>query len=328
MIPTLSIIIPCYNVQYYIQEAIQSVLDNTLKSDYARIELLIINDGSTDQTYEIIKKIAIEKLDSVLSYHIISQQNAGLSAARNAGMAYARGDYWLFLDSDDIFINQSISKILSIIDQYMPDIIEFDAVKFTENSWCSHSLYENYFADVVNMHLDFHRLRAFEENRWYVWSRCYHKKLFNNKKFEIGKLFEDMMTVPYCYLIAQNIFRLPEIFIGYRQRPASILATLSQRHLSDLFWGIEKAIVAESSYPNFLHELTVLQKKNWRIVVAESVKIFLKTHDISYLLAVQNYRLKIRQCYKRDFGWQFCYFIGVFLKKLFKTNRISKINIR
>lgn len=321
MTATVSIIIPCYNVQDYVQAALQSILDNLDKSDYQRVQLLIVNDGATDQTPEIIQQFAAEKLDNVLNYQLINQANAGLSAARNTGMAHATGDYWLFLDSDDIFINQAISKIIAIIDQHAPDIIEFDATKFTENTWENKSLYADYFPDVQNLDLHTHRLRVFEENRWYVWSRCYHKKLFENQKFEVGKLFEDMMTTPYCYLAAHSIFRLPETLIGYRQRPASILATLSHRHLNDLLWGIEKAIVAERDYPQFLQELTVLQLKNWRLIVAESIKIFLRTRDISYLTAVQNYRAQLRQKHGRDFGWQLIYFGKVVLKKYCKLKK-------
>lgn len=318
MTATISIIIPCYNVQDYVQAALQSILDNTSQSDLSRIELLIVNDGSTDKTFEIIQQFSLEKLDKVVQYQIINQSNAGLSAARNAGMAHATGDYWLFLDSDDIFVHQAIDTILAAIDQHAPDMIEFDAQKFTENTWENKSLYANYFTDVKNMDLTAHRLRAFEENRWYVWSRCYHKKLFENQKFEVGKLFEDMMTVPYCYLVADNIFRLPETLIGYRQRPASILATLSHRHLADLFWGIEKAIAAERDYPNFSHELFVLQIKNWQLIVAESIKLFLRTRDFSYLIAVQNRHTQLRQQYGRDWGWQFVHFGGVLLNKIFR----------
>lgn len=321
MTATVSIIVPCYNVENYVQAALQSILDNLNPSDYPRVELLIVNDGSTDQTPEIIKQFTAEKCHNVVRYRIIDQANAGLSAARNTGMAHATGDYWLFLDSDDLFIHHAISKIMAVIDQHAPDIIEFDAIKFTENTWANKSLYADYFPDVTDADFTTHRLRVFEENRWYVWSRCYHRKLFDNQQFELGKLFEDMMTVPYCYLAAHTIFRLPETLLAYRQRPASILASLSHRHLRDLFWGIEKAIVAERDYPHFLPELTRLQLKNWRLLVAESIKIFLRTRDISYLTAVQHARTQMRQRHQRDLGWQLTYFGGVLLKKAFRQQK-------
>ncbi len=317
MKPILSLIIPCYNVQDYVQPALQSIVDNLAPEHYPKIELLIVNDGATDQTPERIQQFADAHLQSI-PHRIIHQDNAGLSSARNTGMAQAKGEYWLFLDSDDIFVNHALDKILACIEQQQPDIIEFDACKFHDNDWATKSLYAQYFQDVVNMDFPAHRLHAFEENRWYVWSRCYHRKLFDNQLFEVGKLFEDMMTVPYAYLMANHIAVLPETFIGYRQRPASILATLSHRHLRDLYYGVEKAMSAERDYPHFLNELSVLQYKNWRMIVAESIKKFIKTKDLSYLTAVQDYRAQMRQHFQRDYGWQFGYFGRVLIQKILK----------
>lgn len=318
MKPTISLIVPCYNVQDYVQPALQSILDNISAAHHARLQVLIVNDGSRDQTLEKIEQFIAEKWHSTIRHQIITQENAGLSAARNTGMAHATGDYWLFLDSDDIFINQALDKIIATLDAHAPDIVEFDAVKFCENTWENSSLYAEYFRQSQDLPFTAHRLRAFEENRWYVWSRCYHKKLFENQQFERGKLFEDMMTVPYLYLAAQNIFRLPETLLGYRQRPNSIVATLSHAHLRDIFYGVEKAIAAEQDYPQFQAELTVLQYKNWRLIVAESIKRFLKTRDFAYLQAVQTHRAQMRHKFGRDYGWQFAYFTRVLIKKFHK----------
>lgn len=318
MKPTISLIVPCYNVQDHVQPALQSILDNISATYHARLQVLIVNDGSTDQTLEKIEQFIAEKWYNTIRHQIITQENAGLSAARNAGMAQATGDYWLFLDSDDIFINQALDKIIAAIDQHAPDIIEFDAVKFRNHHWENKGLYADYFPQTENLPLAAHRLRAFEENRWYVWSRCYHRKLFENQIFEYGKLFEDMMTVPYLYLAAQHIFRLPENLIGYRQRDNSIVASLSHRHLRDIFYGVEKAMAAETRYPEFKTELTVLQYKNWRLIVAESIKRFLKTRDWAYLQGIQTYRAQMRHNFGRDYGWQFAYFGGVLMKKLLK----------
>lgn len=317
MKPQLSIIVPCYNVQDYVQAALQSILDNLSPENDARAEIIIINDGATDQTETVIRAFLREQLaERAIVYRLINQDNAGLSAARNAGMRQAQGDYWLFLDSDDFFYNQSLDKILNIIDQHQPDIIEFDATKWTDGIFAEQSLYQKYFTSQN------HRLDAFEANLWYVWSRCYHRKLFENQEFEVRKLFEDMMTIPYLYLAANQIFRLPESLLAYRQRSQSILATLSHRHLRDLFWGIGKAIEQEKNYPKQLKELTLLQYKNWRLIVAESVKIFLRSHDHSYLSAVQAYRAQMRQQYGRDYGWQFAYFAQVLIQKLFNKIHI------
>ncbi|XXQ69198.1 glycosyltransferase family 2 protein [Neisseriaceae bacterium B1] len=315
MKPTLSLIIPCYNVEKYITAALQSVLDNLSPSKDTRVECLIVNDGATDNTAQLIENFAQNQFSTrQIAYQIITQANVGLSAARNSGMNVAQGEYWLFLDSDDVFENKALDKILAAIDAHQPDIIEFDATLFQDTgARATHTIYHDYFRQPFSL------TRAFEENRWYVWSRCYHKKLFEHHRFEQGKLFEDMMTIPYLYLQAKHFFRLPESLLGYRQNSGSITANVGKRHLNDIFFAMQKAIRAEKIYPNHLLQLHILQDKTWRLLVAYSVKKFLRTHDLSFLTDIQDYRQTIRQEFQRDWGWQFSYFGKVILKRLKET---------
>ncbi len=317
---TLSIIVPCYNVAPYVRAALQSVLDNLSEANRSRAELIIVNDGATDATPKIIADFA---QTGPVPTQIINQENAGLSAARNAGMARAQGDYWLFLDSDDVYHNHALDKILAAIDAHTPSIIEFDATVFYgETNWAAQTLYHAYFADIANERQpETTLIRAFEENRWYVWSRCYHRKLFENQTFERDKLFEDFMTVPYLYFAANTIFKLPESLLGYRQNTASITANISHRHLNDIFYGLQKAIRAQTQYPNHLTELHILQIKTWRLIVAYAVKKFLRTRETAYLADVQRFRAQMRQEFGQDWGWQLGYFSSVVWKRLLEKLR-------
>ncbi|MDK4688070.1 glycosyltransferase family 2 protein [Kingella negevensis] len=318
MKPTLSIIVPCYNVQNYVATALQSIVQNTQPENQNRVEIIIVNDGSTDQTAAAINT---QLSGCPIAAHVITQENAGLSAARNTGMAQAQGNYWLFLDSDDFYQNQAIDKILAVIDAHQPDIIEFDATIFYgENDWAEQTLYHSYFADIANpMQPENSKIqRTFQENRWYVWSRCYHKKLFQNQTFERSKLYEDFMTIPYLYPQAQSIFRLPESLLAYRQNHSSITANVSHRHIADIFYGLQKAIAAETTQPQYRELWQILQLKTWRLIVAYSVKRFLRTRKTAYLANVQRFRAQLRQQNQRNWGWQFGYFGSVLAKRLFK----------
>ena len=113
----LSIIIPCYNVEKYIDECINSVLEQDVNS----YEILLINDGSTDNTLNIL-----ESYRKNSKIKVINQQNGGLSKARNIGLLNAKGEYILFLDSDDFIEKKSLNKILEFIKKNSLDILAFN----------------------------------------------------------------------------------------------------------------------------------------------------------------------------------------------------------
>lgn len=330
----ISLIIPCYNVEKYVLSALYSTWENVSPSLRSKIEWIIINDGSRDQTPILIEQFIHEKLEAHQThYHYIQQDNAGLSMARNIGMQYASGKYYLFLDSDDLLIHHAIDKILDCIEQHQPQIIEFDAKVFEKEEEIQinphQSLYQTYFQDIHHQnHQNQKKIqRAFEENRWYVWSRCYHRNVFKNHQFEQGKLFEDMMIIPYLYLEQTHITHivsLPETLIAYRQNPQSITGNIQHKHILDLAYSLEKAIESEKIYIHHQKELSILQMKIWRLMVAFAVKKYLKTKEISYLNLIRQQQKSFHQKYQRHFSWQINYFTWVLLKRL--LNKFLMVN--
>lgn len=111
----VSIIIPAYNTEKYIGNCIESVIKQT----YHNLEVIIVNDGSEDNTLGIITKARLRDNRVV----VINQENNGPSAARNAGLKICRGDYVFFLDSDDWLIPNCIEKLISIEEEKKVDII-------------------------------------------------------------------------------------------------------------------------------------------------------------------------------------------------------------
>ncbi|AEH45612.1 glycosyl transferase family 2 [Thermodesulfatator indicus DSM 15286] len=103
--PLVSVIIPCYNCSIFLEEAIQSVLDQTLKN----YEIIIVNDGSTDNSLDIINKYSTNNF-----IKIVTQNNKGVSAARNLGIKLASGHYYYFLDSDDILHPKALDNLVNI----------------------------------------------------------------------------------------------------------------------------------------------------------------------------------------------------------------------
>lgn len=115
----LSIIIPMYNASQYIERCLNSIYHQGLNVN--EFEVIVINDGSTDNSLEIVK----DYLTSYKNIRFFSQKNSGQGAARNLGIKHATGEYILFLDSDDFLLPQSINKILSIVKHVSCDVINF-----------------------------------------------------------------------------------------------------------------------------------------------------------------------------------------------------------
>ena len=113
---SISVIIPCYNMEQYIERCYNSLATQTDASD---IEIIFVNDGSTDNTLEYLHKY--QTIDKRVI--VVDQENAGVSAARNAALDIMSGDYFFLLDSDDYLADNSISAIKKIICEYDPDII-------------------------------------------------------------------------------------------------------------------------------------------------------------------------------------------------------------
>ena len=118
--PKVSVIIPVYNTGKYVEEAVCSIMNQTL----SELEIIIVNDGSTDDSLQIVT--CLQKEDSRIIIH--SQENKGLSAARNKGLKYASGDYIYFMDSDDILNRNALKTCFDKCSSENLDFVYFDAV--------------------------------------------------------------------------------------------------------------------------------------------------------------------------------------------------------
>ena len=122
--PKVSVIIPIYNTDAYLSEALDSICNQTLKE----LEIILINDGSTDKSQNIIEEYAVR--DSRIQWHI--QPNQGQGVARNHGLQYATGEYIYFMDSDDILDTTALQQCYDACEQKKLDFVFFDAETIME----------------------------------------------------------------------------------------------------------------------------------------------------------------------------------------------------
>lgn len=227
----LSIVIPVYNVEKYIKECFLSVFDS-FQDEYP-VEIIFVNDGSTDSSKEILIN-EIEKLNSVVKNKVtlVTQLNKGLSGARNAGISIARGTYIYFLDSDDFLHKDFFKNLLPLLGNDF-DIIEFNSIKF---HYKNNEIVENYHKNILNKGLNLvdneqSRLQLFSWQDWAVWYRVFNRNLITESFFPEGYLYEDVMTVPFVYNRVKKVYSLDKYLIFYRMNPNSIMNTKNKKCL-------------------------------------------------------------------------------------------------
>lgn len=232
MNPLITIIIPVYNVAFYLRNC----LDSVLKQGFESCELICINDGSTDGSLKILEEYAQKHPNQV---KVFSQSNAGLSATRNKGVEMAKGDYLLFLDSDDMLTEGSLARLAQEVENKRIDIVAFNSELYFENeqrleanSAFNHP--ENLlFAKGMDYFDDFVQKRG-----WGPSAVCFYlfkRELFvkSNLKFEVGLLHEDELFMPQVLYYADKICVINEVLYTYRIHGESITRTQSQKNYTD-----------------------------------------------------------------------------------------------
>lgn len=232
----LSVIVPCYNSRDYIAESLLSVLPFMSNST----ELVIVNDGSTDDSSDIIENTVKNYKGKNIT--VIHQDNGGLSAARNTGINASKGEYISFLDSDDYFDPDFWKEIPPLINDSSIDIIEFNAEQFEGSS---SNIVEHIDCSVFQGEVVIQSISdltpAFKKSKWYPWARVYKATLFRkfNIRFPAGRLYEDMSTIPAMYLHSKVIYGITKSLVWYRYHHKSITQTFRQKDLNDLVYAAQ-----------------------------------------------------------------------------------------
>lgn len=223
--PAISVIVPVYNVEKYLADCLDSLLSQSFKD----IEIICINDGSTDKSLEILKLYKM-RFPGILT--VINQENRGLSVARNVGLAAARGEWLCFVDSDDMLVEGTLEKIYAPIRaDCMLQIINYETAPLIfedepeDPDKVKYYVVKNRY-DGVRPGVDF--LVEMIENSDYVESACL---LLINRQwlsdngilFEPGALYEDSLFSIECFFRCQYMAHLPVRAYKYRVHADSIM---------------------------------------------------------------------------------------------------------
>ena len=241
MEPLISIIVPVYNVELYLDKCIGSIVDQT----YKNLEIILVDDGSPDKCPQMCDWWASK--DPRIK--VIHQANAGLSAARNTGIKLATGEFLAFVDSDDTIFLKLFEKVIGIFNQYPIDIVTFNCERVTEqgNLLGGTETLQNRILDSQEAIEELIQGKICD----YAWNKMYRINVFDGIWFPEGRVFEDAAVMYKVFLNANAIYTLNEKLYYYLQRSNSIVATLNIKKLEDLYLARKECYDALASvYPD------------------------------------------------------------------------------
>lgn len=231
----VSVIIPVYNVEEYLEECVLSVLNQS----YKNIEVLLINDGSTDSSSSICDAVA--KKDNRVT--VIHKQNGGLSSARNAGIDAAKGDIICFLDSDDYWLHDSVLlNLVNLFQTKQVDVVEFGYRKVKSSK---ERIAETIFdTTLYNLNTNPTELsNGIKKNaiQACAWNKAIASTLFKNGnlRFKEGVTSEDIDWVLRLLKKTNLYMTISDASVAYRMRPSSITHTMNGQKFNFLIENLK-----------------------------------------------------------------------------------------
>lgn len=287
----ISVIIPVYNTEKFLKRCLDSVLNQTLKE----IEIIIINDGSTDNSLEILKTYA-EKDERIV---IINKKNGGLSSARNAGLELATGKYIYNIDSDDYLeSNLVLEQLYNKCEKEKIDILVFDYyndfgikkeyIKNIINSEDSDINKKQYIKDLIN-------------SKWgiSIWGKLIKRELFEKNKIKFPEnifMGEDLLTTLKLIVYAYRIRKINKAFYNYVQHENQGTKTINKekkyQDYYNLYMEIKNFLLGKNIFYKYENEFNekifefstrILRLKYRKTQVYKNFKTYLIVNKINFL---------------------------------------------
>ena len=225
--PLVSIVIPVYNREKYVG----ITLDSVIKQSYTNLEIIVVNDGSTDKSLEILK--SYELVDKRI--RVIDKVNAGVSVARETGMMVSTGDYIFYLDADDILDKSAIEKLVCRALETGADVV---TAKFVTRYKDGDVEYKGEYFDEMSS-MDYLKLMLSHKAFFCVWIRLHKRKLYLDNDIIFHKEIsfgEDALLMTQIFFYSQKVAFLDYNVIIYNRTEDSItdLDNISNKRLNEL----------------------------------------------------------------------------------------------
>ncbi len=303
----VSIIVPVYNVEQYLHKCLTSLVSQTL-DDY---EVIVVNDGSKDQSQKIIEDFQKQYPDKIKSY---IKENGGLSDARNYGIDRATGKYIGFVDSDDYVTKTMFEDMYALAEKHQAEIVICNLQKVDEEEKVLQKLTQ--LPNKPEKIILKEDLSVFSDISYFACNKIFKKELFNGKRFKKGIHFEDIQLIPQLLLDSNVISQTQNYHYQYFERQESISKTHTLKGL-DILKAVEdvseffskskfakeaKALqdfqVLEGVYTFLAYLAFVKDESHYRIMSAELKKFIFRNNINTYKILMykrfgKNYLLSL-----------------------------------
>lgn len=318
MIPKISIIIPIYNVSEYLNNCLNSVVNQT----YKNLEIILVNDGSTDDSAEIARIFS----DKDVRIQLVHQQNQGLSGARNTGLKYVTGDYVFYLDSDDYLKNDCFEKLISAQDRYNADIVQTNFYY----DYPSYLLYGNWLkkeSQLLDREQTLERLIEQNEIKNFAWGKLIRSEIAKRNLFPEGKYFEDTLWMYRIVSESKRYVLLAEPLMYYFQRTDSISGNFSIRNLDQLELYSKRLNLIEKEYPELYHKAL----KQFKLLIIQHQQLtsnLSKNERDVYFEKIFDYKdwYNLEELIKEEYKNQKWSMVNRIINRLFGKSEFIKIN--
>ncbi len=240
--PLITVVIPVYNVESYIKECLDSIFAQT----YRNLEILAVNDGSTDQSRALLEEAAAK--ESRLT--VLDKKNGGLSDARNFGIQHAHGEFICFIDGDDTISPDYVQVLYETIGED-GDIAVCDMEYVYEDGRREFSSGGSFSRTSAAAMPSLIRINNSACNK------LYRTRLFDTVQFPVGKLYEDLATVPIQIYRSASVAKADRPLYFYRQREGSIQHKIDRRvfHIYDAIDRCREYVERNGREPEILEEI-------------------------------------------------------------------------
>ena len=256
----ISVIVPVYNVENYLEKCLNSLVNQNLQE----IEILVINDGSTDNSQKIIEVFQSKFPQKIKTF---AKENGGLSDARNFGIDRATGEFLAFVDSDDYVSATMMEEMYGLAKKHEAEIVICNLQKVDENGIVTQKLTQiPNLPEKVDLEKHF---SVFSDISYFACNKIFKRELFEGKRFQKGMHFEDIELIPKILLQCKTLAKTDAFHYQYLERSNSISKSHTERGL-DILKSVENV---EKAFENSMYSFKKNELKGFQIL--EGIYTFL-----------------------------------------------------